>query len=218
MKIIYIDTETGGPDPNVCALLQLSAAIEIDWKVTEKLNYFIKPYPSDPPITEEAIAKHGITAKYIEQNQNNKFKDPSEVFTDLKTKLGQYVDPYDKNDKFFTVGYNIISYDDVVLRRFFKNNNDTYYGSWFWYPPLDMMAICADVLLSKRIEMPNFQLATVAQAMGIKIEENQLHDALYDVKVTREMFLRHLSNKNIVYSIYKKYKDQYIADQKSETT
>ena len=207
MKIIYLATEKGGPDTNVCALLQLSAAIEIEWQVVEKLDYYIKPYPTDPLITKEATDKHGITAEIIQKNEGNKFKDPHLVFTDLKEKLAKYVDPYNKQDKFFMVGYNIISYDDVVLRKFFGKNNDSYYGSWFWYPPIDMMAICADVLLSKRMEMPNFQLATVAQYMGIKIEENQLHNAMYDVKITRELFIRHLRNKNIVYNVYKKYKD-----------
>lgn len=209
MKIIYLDTETGGPDPNTCALLQLSAAIEIDWQITNKLNYYIKPYPNDPPITEEATAKHGITAEIIQKNEDGIFQEPNVIFDSLKQSLAEHVDPYNKQDKFFMIGYNILTFDDIVLRRFFKNNNDNYYGSWFWYPPVDVMAVCADVLMSRRISMPNFRLDTVAQYMGVNVEQNKLHNAMYDVKITREIFLRHLNNKNYIYNVFKKYKDQY---------
>ena len=209
MKTIYIDTETGGPDPNSCALLQLSAAIEIDWDLKEKLDYYIKPYPDDPPITQEAIDKHHITPEVIQQNPDNKFLSPDFAFANFKQALSRYVDPYNKTDKFFMVGFNVLTFDDIVLRRLFSRNNDQYYGSWFWYPPIDMMAICADVLLSRRQLMPNFQLDTVAQMMGVKTNPDLLHNAMYDVQVTREIFIRHLRNKNYVYDVFKRFKSQY---------
>ena len=209
VKMIYLDTETGGPNPNDCALLQLSAAIEIDWEIKEKLDYYIKPYPDDPPITQEATDKHGITTEMIQQNVNNRFLSPDFAFANFKEVLARYVDPYNKQDKFFMVGYNVLTFDDTILRRFFNRNNDAYYGAWFWYPPIDMMAICADILLNKRQSMPNFQLDTVAKMMGVKINPQYLHNAMYDVQVTREIFLRHLRNKSFIYSVFSKYRSQY---------
>jgi DNA polymerase-3 subunit epsilon len=215
VKMIYIDAETGGPDPNNCALLQLSAAIEIDWEIKEKLDYYIVPYPDDPPITQEATDKHGITAEIIKQNANNRFVSPDFAYANFKEVLGRYVDPFNKEDKFFMVGYNVLTFDDVVLRRLFSRNNDVYYGSWFWYPPIDMMAICADALLSKRQTMPNFQLDTVATMMGVKIDPQLLHNAMYDVQITREIFLRHLRNKNYIYSVFSKFRAQYDKEMKN---
>ena len=39
-------------------------------------------------------------------------------------------------------------------------------------------------------EMENFKLMTVARFLGIEVDESQLHDALYDVKLTKEIYIR----------------------------
>lgn len=189
MKLIYIDTETGGPNPRECCLLQLSGAIEIDNQIKEKFNMFMRPFPNDPPITEEATNKHKITADIIAANPD-KFIDPETAFANFKQLLQKYVDPFNKKDKFHFVGYNCQSFDDPVLRTFFSRNKDNYYGSWFWYPTIDVMQLYAAEWISYRHDMKNFQLMTVAKSAGIKIDESRLHDGLYDVQITRELFIK----------------------------
>ena len=191
MKIIYIDTETGSPNPRNCCLLQLSGAIEIDDQIKDKFNMFIRPFPDDPPITEEAIAKHKITADIIANNPD-KFIEPQVAFAKFKELLQKYVDPYNKQDKYQFVGYNCQSFDDPVLRTFFSKNNDNYYGSWFWYPTIDVMQLYAAEWMPYRHNMQNFQLMTVAKTAGIKVDENRLHDGLYDVQITRELFIKRI--------------------------
>lgn len=36
--------------------------------------------------------------------------------------------------------------------------------------------------------MENFKLATVAKFMGINVDEEALHDAFYDIYLTREIY------------------------------
>ena len=36
--------------------------------------------------------------------------------------------------------------------------------------------------------MPNFQLHTVAQTLGLEVDESKLHDASYDVLLTRQIY------------------------------
>ena len=191
MKFIYIDTETGGPDPRNCCLLQLSGAIElgIGTGIVEKFNIFMRPFPNDPEITKEATDKHGITQIIIKDNPD-KFIDPKQAFNQFKSLLGKYVDPFNKKDKFQFVGYNCQSYDDPVLRTFFKKNDDVYYGSWFWYPTIDVMQLYASDWSQFRNRLENFQLMTVAKAASIKIDETKLHDGLYDIQITRELYIR----------------------------
>jgi DNA polymerase-3 subunit epsilon len=43
--------------------------------------------------------------------------------------------------------------------------------------------------------MENFKLMTVARTLGIEVDESQLHDALYDVKLTKEIYERCTINK-----------------------
>lgn len=189
MKIFYLDTETGGPDPRYHSLLQLSGAIEIDWEVKEKFDLFVRPYPDDPEITKEASDKHGITAEVIAANPE-KFRPPAEVYGKVLSILDNYVNKFDKLDKCHMVGYNVINFDDPVLRRFFSRNDNVYYGSYFWYPPVDVMAIYGADWAPYRHKFPNFQLKTVAKAAGLKVEEEKLHDGLYDIKLTRELFIK----------------------------
>ena len=44
MKILFLDTETGGVNPKESALIQLSGIVRIDKKDVEEFNFFIKPF------------------------------------------------------------------------------------------------------------------------------------------------------------------------------
>ena len=79
------------------------------------------------------------------------------------------------------------------LRGWFDRNNESYFGSWFYFPPLDVMQIAAFQLLGKRHLMPNFQLTSVYEEI---IGEPMIdaHDALVDIKATRILLNKILEN------------------------
>lgn len=45
-------------------------------------------------------------------------------------------------------------------------------------------------LAEQRPDMPDFKLATVAKWMGIEVDEAKLHDATYDLILTRGIYER----------------------------
>ena len=92
-------------------------------------------------------------------------------------------------DKFQFVGYNAHSFDMPFMRRFWEKNGNRFFGSWFWYPCLDVMLIWAQILQPVRAELSNFKLATVAKHCGIKVDATRLHDSQYDIELTRELWL-----------------------------
>jgi DNA polymerase-3 subunit epsilon len=102
--------------------------------------------------------------------------------------LGKYVDKFNKKDKFFLVGYNNAAFDNLFLRGFFLQNKNNYFGSWFWSSSLDVMVLATLFLAEKRADMENFKLSTVATTLGIKVEEEKLHDASYDIYLTKSIF------------------------------
>jgi DNA polymerase-3 subunit epsilon len=57
------------------------------------------------------------------------------------------------------------------------------------------MNLAAEALKEDRAELPDFTLKTVAARLGITVEKERLHDALYDVELTRAMY-RKLTEKN----------------------
>jgi DNA polymerase-3 subunit epsilon len=183
IKRIFIDTETGGTDKEH-ALLQLAGIIVFEddsyLEVEEEFNYFIKPFPND------LIEDQALEVNHITREQIATFEEPKTIYNQFTKILSKYVDKFDKKDKFFFLAYNS-PFDNQVVRRFFDKNNDKYFGSWFWTPDLCVMRKAAEKLIETRPQLPNFQLSTVAEFLGIK-QEGDLHDALTDIRLTIKLF------------------------------
>lgn len=182
MKKIFFDLETTGLDPDKCATHQLVMVFEINGKVRDTINWNIKPFEG-ALITQEALDVGGVTAEEIET-----YVEERQIYKDLIRLLSKYVNRFDKCDKFHLVGYNNRFFDDRFLRAFFLRNGDSYYGSWFWADTLDVLVLASQHLIWERHKMKNFKLATVAEFMGLEVEDELLHDATYDAKLTREIY------------------------------
>jgi len=183
MKLIFLDIETTGIACPASGLIQLAGLIEIDGTVVDHFDFRIQPFPNDA-ISDDALAVTGVT-----RDELARYKPPGDVFSKLLTILDKFVDRYDRKDKFHLVAYNA-KFDAEHLRAWFDKNNDKYYGSWFWHPPIDVMGLAAMALMDKRSTLANFKLPTVAAAFGITVDEAKAHEALYDAEVTREIFLQ----------------------------
>lgn len=177
MKVFWVDTETGGLNCAEHALLQLSAIIEIDGEVVERVNYRVKK-PDHKTVTPESVAIHGLDPSVGE--------DYREVFWALVAKLNKYIDKFDRDDKFIIKGYGI-SFDVGFLRELFSDCNCMYYGSYFWHPPIDIMSYAADKLAKCRSALPNFKLGTLCEFFGVPLEA---HDSMSDIEATRELYLK----------------------------
>lgn len=182
MKLCYIDVETGGLDPQKSALLQIGCIFEINGEVKEELTLNIQPHLTDL-VDPKALAVNGLTQEKIET-----FMPPASAYKAFINTLEQYVNKFHKTDKFYFVGYNSQAFDSPFVRSFFQKCGDKYYGSWFFHPTIDVMLLAAQSLIKTRHLMKNFKLSTVAQAMGVEFDPSKLHDAVYDIRVTREVY------------------------------
>lgn len=121
------------------------------------------------------------------------FKKPQEA-TDNKVmyklftnRLNDFVNRYDKEDKLYFIAYNA-RFDNDFIREMFLQNGDKFFGSYFYSPYLCIMNLAAFRYQRKGKRPENFKLATVCKDMGIKVEDNKLHDALYDIKLSKELY------------------------------
>ena len=191
MKLVYIDTETTGFDPKKNALIQIGFIYEEDGKVIGRKTYNIKPWEGCE-WNPDAIEKTGITPEIAATYQDSK-----EAFNHFTRVLGKYINRYDKADKAFFVGYNA-KFDEEFIRDWFIRNAETErdkqfgngYGCFFWTPCVDVMQFALFRTMGSRASFPNFQLGTVCQALGIEFNEEDAHDALYDITKTRELLLK----------------------------
>ena len=182
VKKFFYDLETTGVDHRRNGIHQLAGLIEIDGEIVKSFNFKVAPNPK-AIIEEEALKVGGVT---LEQIQAYDVMD--KVFRKFKVLLSKYCDPYDKSDKMYLVGYNNAHFDDNFLRAWFTQNGDYYFGSWFHAGSLDVMVLASQYLIERRHAMPNFKLMNVAKEVGISIDESKLHDANYDILITRAVY------------------------------
>ncbi|MGE5681835.1 MAG: exonuclease domain-containing protein [Bacillota bacterium] len=186
IKYFFNDTETTGTNFRIHGIVQLAGMIVYEengkFETKERFNFEVAPFPQDV-IEDEALQISGRTRGEVELYRN-----PIEVHADLMDILARHCDKYNKQDKLFFIGYNA-PFDSDFIRKWFEKCNDKYFGSWFWSPAIDVMSKAADQLKPIRHTLPNFKLQTVADYLGISAE-GDYHDALKDIEVTKQMYIR----------------------------
>jgi len=180
-KVLFLDTETTSVNTEKCGLIQISGIVEIDGNPVEEFDIRSSIFPEDE-VSEEALVKNGVSLEQIQS-----FQPPKAAFFKLLSILKKHVDKYDKLDKFIVVAY-VSSFDNAVLRSWFKKNHDDYFGSWFWNPWIDTMNLAIYVYQNRRFEFENFKQITVAKFVGINVDDRKAHDALYDVRMCRQIY------------------------------
>jgi len=176
MKLMYIDVETTGLDREKDDIIQLAGIISANGQ-RETFNFNIR---SDVELSEGAYMAHRKTQEEIAS-----YPSSSEIFPQFMELLSKHVKKYDRADKFFFIGYNA-GFDMDFVREWFKKNDESYFGSWFHFPPLDVMQMANFHLIGKRHMMKNFRLTTVyEEIMGKTFPD--AHDALADITATSEL-------------------------------
>jgi DNA polymerase-3 subunit epsilon len=175
----FVDVETSGLDPKKNAILQLAAIVR-NGNTEHTFNKFLKPF-ADDKIHPDAVKKHGL-----DPTQSH-FLNPWAVYRDFIDFLKGFVDPYNKKQKLHFMAYNS-QFDSDFIRNFFEKNGDKFYGSYFWYPDICVCRLAGFHLRNERSNLKNFKLQTVAEYLKIETKGNKLHDALYDIELTMEIW------------------------------
>lgn len=179
---IFFDVETTGTNHKLNSIHQLSGLIEINDQIVEEFDFKVRPHPK-AQIDDAAMHLCGVTEEEI-----MKYPEMKKVLLGFTKMLSKYIDKYNPKDKAWLIGFNNRAFDDKFLRMFFELCGDKYIGSWFWVDTIDVLCLASQYLLDRRASMPSFKLKRVAKELGIIVEEEKLHDAGYDVHLTREIY------------------------------
>lgn len=182
IKKFFFDVETTGVDYKRNSIHQFTCWIEIAGEVVEKLNLFIRPHPK-ALIEQEAMDICRVTKEQIME-----YPPMEEQFQKIKDMLLKYVDPFEKGNKFFLIGFKNASFDDDFLKKYFDLMGSKFF-LYFYASSIDVSCLAAQYLLKQRSSMPTFKLHRVAKTLGIEVDDSRLHDADYDVHLTREVYL-----------------------------
>ena len=182
MKLLFFDLETTGTNPGRNGIHQISGQIVIDGKHVQDYDFHVQPNPK-AVIEDAALNVGGVTREQVLA-----YPPMGQVYKEFVAMLDKYVDKYNKKDKFFLVGYNNAAFDNQFLRGFFLQNGDNYFGSYFWSNSIDVMVLASAYIADRRADMENFKLSTVAKFLGVSVSDDSLHNALYDIELTRAVY------------------------------
>ena len=179
-KILWVDCETTGTNPEFHDIWQLAFIIEIDGSIEYKESSLIRPYNFET-IQQSALAAGNTSIEELE-----KIDMPITKTVDrLKSIWGAYIDKYDRDDKFVIAGYNV-RFDYNFIYEMFQKAGDQYgLGSWAYWPTRDVATYVADIAILKGFRFDNFQLKTVCGKFGIEFDA---HDAMEDIKATKKLY------------------------------
>lgn len=180
-KYFVFDVETTGLDPEKHAIHQLSALYIEDGVVKFEKDWKVRPFDG-AEIDDAALAIANVTKEQIMA-----YPPMNEVYHDLIAHLSKFIDRFNRQDKSFLIGFNNVRFDNPFLRKFFERNNDKYFGSWFFSNPMDAFVLATPELIQKRAKMENFKLFSVAEELGVAVDQSKLHDATYDLYLTLEI-------------------------------
>lgn len=183
MKKLWLDLETTGLTPSKHSIIQIAGIVEIDGETIETFCLKSRPLPGS------AVSNKALEVVKVSIDELKKYPEPSEIKQHLIDLFIKYIDPYDKKDKFQLVGYNA-KFDYDFFRAWFDKQNYSYFGSFFWFPPIDVMNLVAYKVMGERHNMVNFKLFQVCKYFGLEIDEEKLHDAMYDIEITKQLYER----------------------------
>lgn len=179
-KILFVDCETTGLEPDVNGVHQIAGQIVISGKIVEEFNLQFKPMESEK-IEPEALAVSGLERKDLDSRE----MESRRAYTVFDKMMCTHVDKFNKNDKMVIAGYNC-NFDAQFLNAWYrKHGNRYFFGLCHGGAYLDglTLAIMAEIKLGRRLFLPDRKLGTVAKCLGVPLDN--AHDALADIRATK---------------------------------
>ena len=203
--IMCYDLETGGKDPEIAQIIQISAKMIDPYtlQVVDEFDSWMLPDFEKEGISEDTVEWHAKQKKITIEEMYAMIK----IAPDTKLVWSQFVDWVQKYNKSKSnsaynapvpAGFNIINYDNVIMKRYCREfgpwddkNDDQKLFSQVW--KFDMMDHIF-FWFESNPDMPRLGQAAVARYMGYPAEKlENVHDANVDTAISTEFLIRFLT-------------------------
>lgn len=183
MKLLFLDTETTGLNFGHNEIVQMSGIVDIDGKRVDAFDIKFKPkYPERT--SKEALEKQNVTVDTLLE-----YPSREQGFIKFMEILNKHCDRFDKNDKFYIVGYNV-NFDRRFLNDLFEEFDNKFIGAYFWPESIDVMSLAVLFKLSGKLNSPNLKLTSVCDAFKLPFKEGTAHNSMYDIIQTYKLFYK----------------------------
>lgn len=180
-RFVFIDTETGGIDPQKHSLLQIGLVIwDANLGIIDQAEWYIKS-------NHYCFTKHAQSMNKFNLLEHNHFaKEPKTVIKEMLLFLGRY---FDKNYFIPLIGHNV-QFDVAFLKEFFKKNHRSF-NQYFSHRYIDTYSVYKTLVLAGII---SHSLDSSADAFNyFKIQVDNRHRAISDCIATVELYTKLLS-------------------------
>lgn len=176
-KILFIDTETGGINPQQCSLLSIGLVVWSNKEIIDKKEIFIN----------HKIFKVTSEALKINKIDLSNFK---EIGIEPKKAINEIIDfclLHFKNEMPITIGGHNVNFDINFLKQFFEENNICY-NKYFSHRVIDTASILKYLYYSNVL---NEDLSSSNKAFSFfNINIAKRHSSLGDALGTAELFTK----------------------------
>ena len=188
-KLLYIDTETTGVSVDKGDhLIQVAWILEENGRIVDTFEGKCRP-KDDAAISVEALSKQRRTLEQI-----TAWPERSVLLDAVISRLNEYVKD---GSRLVLVGHNVMAFDSKMMREFLSSRK-VFFGKYFMNEMVDTLHLTMLFRLSGLLlNSPDMKLPSLAKTIGFPIGESA-HDALVDVRATREVFLWMNERLNIV--------------------
>jgi DNA polymerase III epsilon subunit-like protein len=187
LKLLYLDCETGGLNPNVNPILDLTMMAEVDGACSVAFKTKIFPFKGSV-IDPKALLCNGLE---IPEWPSDEWLSEDKAHTAMRQYLESFVDKYEVSDKLVPVAYNG-GFDLSFLSKLFERRKDKFIGGLIDRNRLiDPLAQIRWLLFTGQLALPTgHKLTLSAMAEYFNIPVLKAHDSLSDVMTLRALTAR----------------------------
>ena len=184
-KVLFFDINTTGPSPQKHSIWSMSGIIaEI---VPNDEIYLIEQFTfTAAPPRGEAMAPSYVSNEHITIPELEALESPDAVHNQkLLPFLRRYINPKHAGKRLVIIGYNSNS-DVRFLTAWFSKRNGLGFHHYFYWHSVDIITLVMDNL--KPDQPRTFRLETVAEYLGLEINETLLHSTTYDCRLALDVY------------------------------
>jgi DNA polymerase III epsilon subunit-like protein len=178
-KLLVIDTETGGLDPEKHSIIQFGAVVWEDGKLGDSIEFYIVELPKI--IADESALKiNNISLDHV-------YKTGELVGTAID-KIQEFVAKnFPEGEPVALVGHNV-AFDVAFTKRLYKRiNKMELFNKTFSHRLLDTAGIVRFLSLSGKLQLTSASSDAAFKHFGIEPDPNERHTALADAKATGQL-------------------------------
>ncbi len=183
MRFMWIDTETTGLEVSDSAAFEVGLILVDNGRFICERCFFLNPLSDKIKYHEDSGKVHGYSQKDIEKfpSEKEQVVKIAEFFLSARE---LFQTDGSKSEKMILAGYNVsfdIKHLDALLER-----NGYHLKDYFQDVVADVFLQVKKAGMQKALPyLPDRKLGTVAKHLGVELKD--AHDALADIKATREV-------------------------------